>query len=79
MGLKDFAASHESYFAEQRLHVEFDWKTFCGTQSSWKALSYFERPQDKIYAEGEEVIQGAYVSGSICNASVSMGRFVAET
>ena len=78
MGLNDFVASHEGYFAEEGLNVEFDWKTFRGTQSSWKDLSYFERPQDKIYAEGQDVIQGACVWGSICNASAGMGRFVAE-
>jgi NitT/TauT family transport system substrate-binding protein len=78
MGLNDFVASHEGYFAAEGLHVEFDWKTFRGTQSSWKDLSYFERPQDKIYAEGQDVIQGACVWGSICNASAGMGRFVAE-
>jgi NitT/TauT family transport system substrate-binding protein len=78
MGLNDFVASHEGYFAAEGLHVEFDWKTFRGTQSSWKGMSYFERPQDKIYAEGEEVIQGACVWGSICNASAGMGRFVAD-
>lgn len=78
MGLNDFVAAQEGYFAAQGLHVEFDWKTFRGTQSSWKELSYFERPQDQIYAEGAEVIQGACVWGSICNASAGMGRFVAE-
>src|ERR1700724_4040321 len=78
MGLNDFVASHEGFFAVEGLHVEFDWKTFRGTQSSWKDLSYFDRPQDKIYATGEEVIQGACVWGSICNASAGMGRFVAE-
>jgi hypothetical protein len=41
------------------LDVFFDWKTFRGTQSSWKELAYFERPQDKPYAEGRDVIQGA--------------------
>ena len=59
MGLNDFVASHEGYFAAEGLHVEFDWKTFRGTQSSWKDLAYFERPQDKIYAEGEDVIKDA--------------------
>lgn len=78
MGLNDFVAAQEGYFAAEGLHVEFDWETFRGTQSSWKDLSYFERPQDKIYAEGKEIIQGACVWGSICNASAGMGRFVAE-
>lgn len=78
MGLNDFVAAQEGYFAEEGLNVEFDWKTFRGTQSSWKDLPYFERPQDKPYAEGEEIIQGACVWGSICNASAGMGRFVAD-
>ncbi|MDE3109790.1 MAG: ABC transporter substrate-binding protein [Acidobacteriota bacterium] len=78
MGLNDFVAAQEGYFAAEGLNVEFDWKTFRGTQSSWKDLSYLERPQDKPYAEGEEVIQGACVWGSICNASAGMGRFVAD-
>lgn len=78
MGLNDFVALEEGYFAAEGLDVKFDWKTFRGTQSSWKDLPYFERPQDKPYAEGEEVIQGACVWGSICNASAGMGRFVAD-
>jgi len=78
MGLNDFVAQQEGYFAAEGLEVEFDWKTFRGTQSSWKDLPYFERPQDKIFAEGQEVIQGACVWGSICNASAGMGRFVAD-
>lgn len=78
MGLNDFVAWEEGYFAAEGLQVEFDWKTFRGTQSSWKGLSYFERPQDKIYAEGQNVIQGACVWGSICNASAGMGRFVPD-
>lgn len=78
MGLNDFVASQEGYFAAEGLHVEFDWKTFRGTQSSWKDLPYFGRPQDKPYTEGKEVIQGACVWGSICNASAGMGRFVAD-
>lgn len=78
MGLNDFVALQDGYFAAEGLHVEFDWKTFRGTQSSWKDLSYFERPQDKPYAEGEEVIQGACAWGSICNASAGMGRFVPD-
>jgi NitT/TauT family transport system substrate-binding protein len=79
MGLNDFVAMQEGFFAAEGLDVEFDWKTFRGTQSSWKDLQYFERPQDKPYAKGEEqVIQGACVWGTICNASAGMGKFVAE-
>ncbi|HVB56008.1 MAG TPA: hypothetical protein VNE63_06175 [Candidatus Acidoferrales bacterium] len=78
MGLNDFVAFQEGYFTAEGLDVEFDWKTFRGTQSSWKGLSYFERPMDKPYADGQEIIQGACAWGSICNASAGMGRFVAE-
>jgi NitT/TauT family transport system substrate-binding protein len=79
MGLNDFVAMQEGLFAAEGLDVEFDWKTFRGTQSSWKDLQYFQRPQDRPYTEDKaEVIQGACVWGSICNASAGMGRFVAE-
>jgi NitT/TauT family transport system substrate-binding protein len=79
MGLNDFVAQQEGFFAAEGLDVEFDWKTFRGTQSSWKNFDYFQRPQDKPYTESkEDVIQGACVWGSICNAGAGMGRFVAE-
>jgi NitT/TauT family transport system substrate-binding protein len=76
MGLNDFVAQEEGFFAAEGLDVSFDWKTFRGTQSSWKDFAYFERPQDQPYAEGRDVIQGACAWGSICNASAGMGRFV---
>jgi len=78
MGLNDFVAMQEGFFAAEGLDVEFDMKTFRGTQSSWKGLNYFERPQDAPFAEGRSVIQGACVWGSICNASAGMGKFVPE-
>src|SRR6201982_1060144 len=78
MGLNDFVAQQEGYFAAEGLDVAFDWKTFRGTQSSWRGLAYFERPQDRPYAEGRDVIQGACAWGSICNASAGMGRFVPD-
>jgi NitT/TauT family transport system substrate-binding protein len=79
MGLNDFVAMQEGFFAVEGLDVEFDWKTFRGTQSSWKDLQYFQRPQDRPYTQDKaEVIQGACVWGSICNASAGMGRFVAD-
>jgi len=77
MGLNDFVAQHEGFFEAEGLDVDFDWKTFAGTQSSWKNLDYFQRPQDRPYTDDkQEVIQGACVWGSICNASAGMGRFV---
>jgi NitT/TauT family transport system substrate-binding protein len=79
MGLNDFVAYQEGFFAAEGLDVEFDWKTFKGTQSSWKGLEYFQRPQDRPYTESkEDVIQGACVWGTICNASAGMGRIVAD-
>jgi NitT/TauT family transport system substrate-binding protein len=79
MGLNDFVAKEEGFFEAEGLDVTFDWKTFRGTQSSWKGMNYLERPQDQPYTKDKaEVIQGACVWGSICNASAGMGKFVAE-
>ena len=47
MGLNDFVAMKEGFFAAEGLDVEFDMKTFAGTQSSWKGLEYLDRPQDR--------------------------------
>ena len=79
MGLNDFVAHQEGFFAAEGLDVELDWKTFRGTQSSWKGLDYFQRPQDRPYTQDKhDVIQGACVWGSICNASAGMGKFVPD-
>jgi NitT/TauT family transport system substrate-binding protein len=79
MGLNDFVALEEGFFAAEGLDVEIDWKTFRGTQSSWKGLNYLERPQDQPYTHSkEEVIQGACMWGTICNAGAGMGRVVPE-
>ncbi len=79
MGLNDFVAMQEGFFAAEGLDVEFDWKTFRGTQSSWKGLDYFQRPQDRPYtADKQDVVQGACLWGTICNASAGMGRVVTE-
>jgi len=79
MGLNDFVAHKEGFFAAEGLDVEFDWKTFRGTQSSWKDLEYFQRPQDRPYTESkEDVIQGACAWGTVCNASAGMGRIVRQ-
>ena len=79
MGLNDFVAIQEGFFAVEGLDVEFDWKTFRGTQSSWKEFEYFQRPQDRPYTEDkQDVVQGACLWGTICNASAGMGRAVTE-
>src|SRR5215831_8756596 len=76
MGLNDFVALEEGFLQAEGLDVEFDWKTFRGTQSSWKGMEYFERPQDK--AVGEQVIQCACLWGTISNASAGMGLIVPD-
>ena len=79
MGLNDFVAQEEGLFAEEGIEVEFDIKTFRGTQSSWKDMDYKSRPQDRPYVEGDKgLIQCACVWGSISNASAGMGRFVPD-
>src|SRR6266513_1071915 len=80
MGLNDFVAQEEGLFAAEGIEVEFDWKTFRGTQSSWKGKDYLSRPQDKPYTEARDasLIQCACVWGSISNASAGMGRFVPD-
>jgi hypothetical protein len=79
MGLNDFVAQAEGFFEDEGIEVEFDIKTFRGTQSSWKELDYKSRPQDQPYKEGKtDLIQCACVWGSISNASAGMGRFVPD-
>jgi len=79
MGLNDFVAQEEGFFSAEGIEVEWDMKTFRGTQSSWKGSDYFQRPQDKPYTEGDKsIIQCACVWGSISNASAGMGRFVPD-
>lgn len=80
MGLNDFVAQEEGFFADEGIEVEFDWKTFRGTQSSWKGYKYLERPQDKPYTEAKDdsLIQCACLWGTISNASAGMGRVVAD-
>jgi len=76
MGLNDFVALEEGFFQAEGLDIEIDWKTFRGTQSSWKGMEYFERPQDK--AVDEQVIQCACLWGTISNASAGMGLIVPD-
>ena len=79
MGLNDFVAMQEGFFAAEGIEVEFDWKTFRGTQSSWKGHKYLQRPQDHPYTEDkQDVIQCACLWGTISNASAGMGRLVTE-
>jgi hypothetical protein len=79
MGLNDFVAQAEGFFADEGIEVEWDIKTLRGTQSSWKGLDYKSRPQDRPYAEGDSsLIQCACAWGSISNASAGMGRFVPD-
>jgi ABC-type nitrate/sulfonate/bicarbonate transport system substrate-binding protein len=78
MGLNDFVAMQEGFFEAEGLAVEFDMKTFRGTQSSWRSFEYLGRPQDQVYAEKRDVLQGACAWGTVCNAGAGMGRIVRE-
>ena len=80
MGLNDFVAEQEGFFAAEGIEVEWDIKTFRGTQSSWKGKDYFQRPQDQPFTENKDgsLIQCACVWGTISNASSGMGRFVGD-
>src|SRR4030095_2719829 len=84
MGLHEFVAQEQGFFADVGIEVEFDWKTFRGTQSSWKQYGYLQRPQDKPYTEQKDeteksaCVQGACVWCSISNAAAGMGRFVPD-
>jgi hypothetical protein len=78
MGLNDFVAMEEGFFADEGLEVEFDMKIFRGTQSSWKQFEYFQRPQDQPFQSGQQVVQCACVWGTISNASAGMGRMVED-
>ena len=80
MGLNDFVAEAEGFFAAEGIEVEWDMKTFRGTQASWKGTDYLQRPQDKPFTEAKDasLIQCACVWGTISNAGAGMGRFVGD-
>src|SRR5205809_5260468 len=80
MGLNDFVAEQEGFFTAEGIEVEWDIKTFRGTQSSWKGSNYLQRPQDKPYTEAKDdgLIQCACLWGTISNAGAGMGRFVGD-
>ena len=80
MGINEFVAMEEGYFLDEGLDVEFDMKVFGGMQESWKGLDYFERPQDRPFAEGEDdnVIQCACQWGTVSNAASGMGQAVKD-
>src|SRR5215213_1864914 len=80
MGLNDFVAQEEGFFAAEGIEVEWDMKTFRGTQSSWKGSNYLQRPQDKPFTEAKDasLIQCACLWGTISNAGAGMGRFVGD-
>ena len=80
MGLNDFVAREEGFFAAEGIAVEWDMKTFRGTQSSWKGTDYLQRPQDRPFTEAKDgsLIQCACLWGTISNAGAGMGRFVGD-
>src|SRR5213075_1506839 len=80
MGINDFVAEAEGFFAAEGIEVEWDVKTFRGTQSKWVENKYLQRPQDKPYTEAQDgsLIQCACLWGTISNAGAGMGRFVGD-
>ena len=80
MGINEFVAMEQGYFRDAGLDVEFDMQVFRGTQSSWKGLDYFDRPQDRPYTEGgaEDLIQCACQWGTVSNAASGMGKAVRD-
>ena len=78
MGLNDFVALEHGFFRAEGLDVEIAWDIVRGTQRRWEDDSYFRRPQDLPYARKEEVVQGACLWGTVCNAASGMGRVVPE-
>src|SRR5205085_5239360 len=67
MGLNDFVAEAEGFFAAEGIEVEWDIKTSRGTQSRWTENKYLQRPQDKPYTEAKDasLIQCACLWGTI--------------
>src|SRR3954463_5215118 len=80
MGINDFVAQEEGFFAAEGIEVEWDVKTFRGTQSRWTEDKYLQRPQDKPYTEAKDgsLIQCACLWGTISNAGAGMGLFVGD-
>ena len=80
MGINEFVAMEEGFFRDEGLDVEFDMQVFRGTQSSWKRLDYFDRPQDRPFAENgaENLIQCACQWGTVSNAASGMGKAVRD-
>src|SRR3954463_3591071 len=80
MGINDFVAEQEGFFRDEGIEVEWDIKTFRGTQQKWVENKYLQRPQDKPYTEAQDsnLIQCACLWGTISNAGAGMGRFVGD-
>mgnify|MGYP001167789571 CR=1 FL=1 len=80
MGINDFVAMEEGFFTDEGLDVEFDMQVFRGTQASWQGLEYFDRPQDRPFAEGgdDNLIQCACQWGTVSNAASGMGKAVRD-
>lgn len=80
MGLNDFVAEKEGFFEAEGIQVEWDIKTFRGTQSKWTENKYLQRPQDKPFTQEntKDLIQCACLWGTISNAGAGMGRFVGD-
>ena len=63
MGLNDFVAMQEDFFAVEGLDVEFDWKTFRGTQSSWKDSNISSGPRTALIPKKNRTCSRALACG----------------
>jgi NitT/TauT family transport system substrate-binding protein len=77
MRLHEWIALEEGYFQAEGLEPELRADVMHAV-SSFSAVPYKERPQDKPFVEGIEVANSACHWGSVCNAAAGMGKFVPD-
>jgi NitT/TauT family transport system substrate-binding protein len=77
MRLHDWIAYEGSYWADERLEVEYLWDVIQATYA-YCGVDYKGRPQDGPFVKGEEVVCNACAWGSVANAGAGMGKFSAD-
>ena len=80
MRLHEWIALERGYFQDADIEPLIRWDVVSGIQSSWKDLSYKQRPQDKPFlGESEPVdVINHCAWGSVCNAGAGLGKFVPD-
>jgi NitT/TauT family transport system substrate-binding protein len=77
MRLHEWIAQENEYWADEGLDVQIDWD-LVREFLSYPALGYKERPQDRPFVQGEEIVCNACAWGSIANAGAGMGKFSSD-